>query len=616
MAKFTATVPLKIRLPGGFEIDGAVGATHRIPDSLYDEFVRDQVPLIPGGVTWVSQDETSAIVGFDPSTKYDKTGGTISGAVTITGAATISGAATIAGALTASSTVVAPKIAGVVYADRYSSIQAAINDAPATNATVFIPAGSYSLSAALTTKPGLTLRGEGRATKITQTADAPIVTVASTDAGVTIRDMWIVGTANTAHTNNRGVLVNGADRTRLADLFVDSCDKGIFINVATRLSITGCYVSADRSTLGAIDCVSVTTGNVSGCIIDGPATHGLDIRETCIGVVASGNEVLSAANTAYVISASCQDCTLIGNVARSPLYGVIVENLSSNALVAGNIISGATSQGILLSNGTGEATKISVTGNMVTGAVGTGIFVNGCSKANITGNEIIACGLDGIKVSGAQAVGTVIAGNTIHGSTSSTGRAIYVTASAAYCSITGNNLRDNAGVGINVDADHCSVIGNSVVDSDSTNVLATGGIVASGNADYSTITGNISAASAGTTKQDYGIIVQAGASSVVVADNVVYQNQTAALSNAGTGTLLSNNIGYVSRSAGVASVANAGTITHGLATTPTKYGTTGTVAKHTAVVTAVSTTTLTIGLHDDTGAAVTVAENVAWWAEL
>lgn len=61
MAKFTAAVPLKIRLPGGFEIDGASGATHRIPDSLVEEFTRDQAPLIPGGVTWITQDEVSGL---------------------------------------------------------------------------------------------------------------------------------------------------------------------------------------------------------------------------------------------------------------------------------------------------------------------------------------------------------------------------------------------------------------------------------------------------------------------------------------------------------------------------------------------------------------------------
>lgn len=62
MAKFTASVNLNLRLPGGFEAIGVAGTTHRIPDSLVEEFTRDQVPLIPGGVTWITQDETSSLV--------------------------------------------------------------------------------------------------------------------------------------------------------------------------------------------------------------------------------------------------------------------------------------------------------------------------------------------------------------------------------------------------------------------------------------------------------------------------------------------------------------------------------------------------------------------------
>lgn len=60
MAKFTASEPLNIRLPGGFEAIGAVGTTYRIPDSLVEEFARDQAPLIPG-FAWVTQDETTGL---------------------------------------------------------------------------------------------------------------------------------------------------------------------------------------------------------------------------------------------------------------------------------------------------------------------------------------------------------------------------------------------------------------------------------------------------------------------------------------------------------------------------------------------------------------------------
>lgn len=102
MARFTASVDLNMRLPGGFEAIGVAGSTYRIPDELADEFARDVAPGIPGFV-WITQDESTAIpslplaqsdvTGLTASLggKYDKTGGTISGSVTATGSLSVGG---------------------------------------------------------------------------------------------------------------------------------------------------------------------------------------------------------------------------------------------------------------------------------------------------------------------------------------------------------------------------------------------------------------------------------------------------------------------------------------------------------------------------------------------
>lgn len=58
MAKFTSTAPLNIRWLGN-EISGAAGATHRIPDALYEEFNAAYSGVIPG-LTWVDTDELAA----------------------------------------------------------------------------------------------------------------------------------------------------------------------------------------------------------------------------------------------------------------------------------------------------------------------------------------------------------------------------------------------------------------------------------------------------------------------------------------------------------------------------------------------------------------------------
>lgn len=89
---------MDLRLPGGFEVSGASGATHRIPDALVEEFTRDHAPRIPGGVTWVTQDEftsgiipssiTTAIARFKGEPWYDvKAYGAVGDGVTVDTAA-------------------------------------------------------------------------------------------------------------------------------------------------------------------------------------------------------------------------------------------------------------------------------------------------------------------------------------------------------------------------------------------------------------------------------------------------------------------------------------------------------------------------------------------------
>lgn len=116
----------------------------------------------------------------------------------------------------------------------------------------------------------------------------------------------------------------------------------------------------------------------------------------------------------------------------------------------------------------------------------------------------------------------------------------------------------------------------------------------------------------GTTK---GVNILSKSYKTVVQDNSIEGSNAGNFIVPGNATVR-RNAGYLTEARGVASVANAGTIAHGLAAAPTKYGLTSTVAKHIASVTGVDATNLTIALYDDAGAAVAVAENVAWWAEV
>ena len=72
---------------------------------------------------------------------------------------------------------------------------------------------------------------------------------------------------------------------------------------------------------------------------------------------------------------------------------------------------------------------------------------------------------------------------------------------------------------------------------------------------------------------------------------------------------------YLDANGGTISIANGGTITHGLWRTPTRYAVTPTVAGHIVAVTAASSTTLTVSLLNHDGTTISTPENVVWWAE-
>jgi hypothetical protein len=134
-------------------------------------------------------------------------------------------------------------------------------------------------------------------------------------------------------------------------------------------------------------------------------------------------------------------------------------------------------------------------------------------------------------------------------------------------------------------------------------------------ADAPVITGNRCYDDQGTKVQKYGIQIKNLSNFWTIVGNDVRDNDTAGMSLVGAGNLIDGNLGYVDRAGGVVSVADGGTISHGLATTPTRYGATTTTTGEFVSITAVSSTTLTVAIkkHDNTAG---TTQNIAWWAEV
>lgn len=270
MARFTASVPLNIKWNGN-EISGAAGATHRIPDALYDEFNAAYNGVIPG-LSWVTQDETSAIPVL-PIGQTDVTGltaalaakaplasptftGTVT-APTVSATGAITAASITTPALTATTAAfkgspwVDVKAYGAVgdgVADDTTAIQAALNT---TLGTVFFPKGTYKVTSTLTFQgEGQRLVGEG-ATSFDDSYIPSLIT--GTISGP------LLGVSGSSRLN--GVHVEGLG---FKNLSTNAAASGVDFSQTSRSRIVNCVI---RGATGA------TTGArlPIGLKLDGPA---------------------------------------------------------------------------------------------------------------------------------------------------------------------------------------------------------------------------------------------------------------------------------------------------------------------------------------------------------
>jgi nitrous oxidase accessory protein NosD len=579
VARFTASVPLNIKWNGN-ELVGASGATHRIPDALVDEFTAAFGSSIPG-LSWVTQDETTTflttpiaqtdVTGLTAAlaAKYPTTGGTIEGAVTVTGALVAQAAATVAGALTAqgaltvvgaatlSSTVNAPDIGGVIYADRYTSLAAALT--AGAGGEVFIPEGTYALSSSLQPASNTRIRGAGPGTVLTMSGNLPIIQCAASASGVVVEGLRLVGSATTASTLLRGVYApDGCSNITFRNLLIESCFRGVSVSGTTTALVSNVRVISDKTTTGGgIDVNGSYYVRVESCQVESPNLHGIDFREGGGYHKAINCTVLSAGSTGFVISGSsgtgvslpgCEfiGCSSIvaGVTETASGCGFIVENGAQFSRVVGCYSSAPALHGFHVATGTGDRPSATVISGCISRAAGSrGINMQDSGAVTVTGCEVSNAAGEGIKTNGTHATlnHASIVGCTARACGTTSLPAISVTGTGEGTIVSGCYALQAPGIGISVDAPRTIVQGCNVIDADNGGALTIGGITLTTNADRSTVTGCASFRTSGT-KQDYGVDVQSGCTSAVVVGNILATNTTGGLLNNGTTTSSANNI--------------------------------------------------------------------------
>lgn len=401
MAKFTSTAPLNLRWFGN-EISGAAGATHRIPDALYDEFNATYSGAIPG-LTWIAQDETTAL----------------------------SPATVVTAALTATSArfkgepwfdVKAYGATGDGATDDTAAIQSAVAAASAAGGgTVAIPRGSYLISTVSITTPHVSIVGFG---------------------GILVDGTVSIGVASQTqpYTYYDATIQN----VRFIRSATSSSVNAIEMRRAYRVRVTGCYFEKYNAAIFT-DALSTSAPHVGQLIVDGCSgtkdnISGTERRCRYLLYVSANTAGTTFAGADIQVVNNNVD-SLISNVHAGSIDGLVV---SSNTFFLGGSSESST---IKESNvRVLKGSQVVISANQMFEAGYEAILLNGCQNFAVSGNNIVQPGQRDLRS------GIAITGGDFNG--------------AAFClgSITGNAIMFPSRHGISVEgvSGDIAIVGNEV----------------------------------------------------------------------------------------------------------------------------------------------------------
>lgn len=489
--------------------------------------------------------------------------------------------------------------------DDTTAIQAALSAAgTAGNGTVLLAPGQSLITTTLVVPSNTFLQGYGYASVLKAASGLGNTAIIKTATGAVNVEMAHFRVDDTANiTTHQPLWIDAAVGVKVHDIWVTNTRQAaIYSEFGSDLDICHNVINTAATLDAAIGICGSTHVTVAHNLIyasgDGIAVYGSgtpsEDDSTDVNVI--GNHIRS--NTGVGMSLSLGDVASMdaktlrvvvkGNtVYASGNYGMIISGGSQNCTVEGNIFQDCVGGGILVMQGshTVAVQNIAIQNNIIRDTAGAGIAI-------VTASGVGQLGIKSIN----------IAGNTSEGNV---GCGIYIVADT-------NDISD------------VTIINNHACNNDSGEAGWDGlymRAVNTGTLERVNVIGNLFNDNQASATQRYGILLDEQASStikdILIAGNNLQGNRTSAMYvAAGTPSAVwRDNAGYVTYNYGVVSLADGGSITHGVAgAAPTRVNVTLSIAGEMATITSIDGTSIVVAIkkHDNSAG---TTQTVYWEAQ-
>lgn len=297
--------------------------------------------------------------------------------------------------------------------------------ASTSGGTVFLKAGTYTISSTISVTQSVILKGEGTATVLNVASGVHGITVAASD--VTIQELYIVGSGSGT---GEGIhLNNGVDRVTIQNNRIDTAYHAVQVagNNSDDIIIRNNYILNSGRADAAI---TLSEGSGSGTIrrweiigneIVTAQYHAIEVITTTAGqrLIEEGkiqNNIIDSPVHAGIFISRNNGTIITGNIVKAAPSESIDAEASTYVVIGNNHVINANLQGIVVIPVSSDSSSdISITGNVVKtiGSTSQGIYLSNLNRTSVTGNTVVVNHNDGIYLTTGPSADVSIVGNTV-----------------------------------------------------------------------------------------------------------------------------------------------------------------------------------------------------------